>query len=277
MIAILLATYNSEKYLSAQVDSILSQTYTDWHIYVHDDGSTDSTIEIIRGYISRYPDKISFVKDTRTSLRACGSFLCMQDEVRADYYMFCDHDDVWLPDKIELSFARMVSLERQHSGQPIVVHTDMKVVDEQLNIVCESFWKYMRLLPDHCSLAELAVCHCVNGCTIMFNAEANRLALKNKDYALMHDILLSESVAAAGGIISPVEEPTVLYRQHGDNVLGADHVTKKALAGKFMSLKSVWRESSKSWRMANHIHHLPVLKFIFTKIRIEILRVLRYR
>jgi len=276
MIAILLATFNSEKYLSEQVDSIISQSFTDWHIYVHDDGSTDSTVEIIRGYINRYPDKISFVKDTRTGLKACGSFICMQEEVKADYYMFCDHDDVWLRDKIEISFNRMRSLEENFAGKPIVVHTDMKVVNDRLDVICGSFWQYMRLLPDHCSFAELAVCHCVNGCTILFNAKANALALKNKGHALMHDILLSESVAAAGGVISPIDEPTVLYRQHSDNVLGADNVTKKALMGKFLRLKMVRLESAKSWKAANHISRLSPLKFIVTKIRIEILRLLRY-
>ena len=277
MIAVLLAVYNSGRFLREQIDSIFAQTFSDWKIFVHDDGSTDDTLSILQSYIEAWPDKIAFIDNRATGLRACGSFLALQEAVKADYYMFSDHDDVWLPDKMELSVKRMQEVETLHPDRPVIVHTDMKVVDSALNVIGDSFWTYMKLLPDHCSFAELAVCHCVNGCTILFNDQAKRLIGRGKDRALMHDILLSESVAEAGGIISAVRQPTVLYRQHGDNVLGAASITGNGLARRFFRLKEVFRESEKSRRAACAVRRLTRLEFYLVKMKIEVLRLWRYR
>ena len=144
MITILLATYNSGPYIREQIDSILAQTYSDWKLVVRDDLSTDNTVEIINEYICRYPDKISILDNHGESKRAYLNFVELLKNVESEYYMFCDHDDVWLPNKIDLSIQRMKEIEKQDI--PVVVHTDMKVVDQDLNTINESFWKYSRIL-----------------------------------------------------------------------------------------------------------------------------------
>lgn len=275
MIAILLATYNSELYIKEQLDSILNQTFTDWKLYIHDDGSKDKTIDIINSYINEYPNKFSFIKNRTIGLRSCKSFIALQEEVDADYYMFCDHDDVWLPNKIEISYLTMVESEKRYLGCPVVVHTDMVVVDSKLNTIHSSFWNYMGLLPDHCTFIELAALHCVNGCTIMFNKTANNVALKYKDHALMHDVLLSESVAAYGGVIIPIYEQTVLYRQHANNVLGAKTMDKSIIS-KLNKGKQVIYSNYELWAHANKIKRINILYFLLTKVYLFIIRIIRY-
>ena len=128
-----MATYNGEKYLREQVDSIISQTCQDWHLYIHDDGSKDSTIAIIKDYICQYPDSITLL-DYPPQGGACKNFLSMLDKVEAPYYMFCDQDDVWLPEKIALSLEEMKRQEALHPQKPVVIHTDLHIVDDKLTV-----------------------------------------------------------------------------------------------------------------------------------------------
>ena len=98
-IAILMATYNGETYLKEQIDSLLAQTCQDWHLYVHDDGSKDGTVAIVKGYAEQYPEKVTLL-DYPPQGGPCKNFLSMMEKVEAPYYMFCDQDDVWMPEKL---------------------------------------------------------------------------------------------------------------------------------------------------------------------------------
>ena len=95
-IAILMATYNGAKYLREQIDSILSQTSNLWHLYIHDDGSKDGTMEILNDYTTRYPETVS-VLDYPSRGGALQNFMSLLEKVEADYYMFSDQDDVCIP------------------------------------------------------------------------------------------------------------------------------------------------------------------------------------
>lgn len=270
MINILLATYNSERFICEQVDSILSQTYKDWKLVVRDDLSTDNTVAIIKEYINAYPDKIFILDNHGESKRAYLNFIELLKNVDSDYYMFCDHDDVWLPNKIELSMQRMKEVEKP--GQPVIVHTDMKVVDGNLKVIHESFWKYSNLLPERTSFVEIVLCNSANGCAMLFNHKAKEVALQNVQYAKMHDILLNQSVSANGGIISPIYEATVLYRQHGDNVVGAQKRTITFYLKKLRNLTALISDNWQTWRNASHIKYIPFYMYVWTKIKIMYLK-----
>ena len=124
-VAILMATYNGEKYLSEQIESIINQTFTDWVLYIHDDGSTDGTLEIIKKYVKIYPKKIILIQGERTG-GAKFNFFSLMDKVTAEYIMFSDQDDWWLPDKINKTLEKCIKIENGQKDTPVVVFTDFK-------------------------------------------------------------------------------------------------------------------------------------------------------
>lgn len=191
--------------------------------------------------------------------------------------MFCDHDDVWLPNKIQISYERMLKLESQSPNLPIVVHTDMKVVDQNLNVICDSFWKYSNLLPDHTKFEEMVLCNSANGCAMMFNDKAKTVALPNVSFATMHDMLVNQSVAASNGIISAIKIPAVLYRQHIDNVVGAKKRDLKYYVHKIKNIQILLKDNVLCYKNANRIRPISIMSFLFTKIKIFIFkRTVRY-
>ena len=101
MIDILLATYNGAAYIREQIDSILQQTVADWHLLVHDDGSTDGTVDIVREYVQT-DKRIRLVEDGERHLGVAKNFLHLLKYSTAEYAMFCDQDDIWIDNKVEV-------------------------------------------------------------------------------------------------------------------------------------------------------------------------------
>lgn len=268
MINILLATYNSSEYIRQQLDSLFAQTNQDWTLLVRDDCSTDNTLDIINEYQERYPRRIVIIDNHGISLRAYMNFVTLLQAADADYYMFCDHDDVWLPRKIEISLKRMHEIEEKTSDKPIIVHTDMKVVDQHLKVISDSFWSFSNLLPDSTSFLDMIHCNSANGCAMMFNQKAKEVSIPNVNNATMHDILLNQSVSANGGIISPIKIPMVLYRQHGDNVVGAQRRDWRFYIHKLCNISFIIKKNIDSYKMANSIKPISILLYISTKVKI---------
>lgn len=274
-IAILLATYNSELFIKEQINSIINQTYSDWVLYVRDDCSTDSTPAILKEYENKYPEKIVVLDNRSESLRAYLNFVELMKKVDSKYYMFCDHDDIWLDRKIEYSIEKMKELEGIHPNKPIVVHTDMYVVDNDMNIMSDSFWKYSKFMPDHVSFVELVLCNSVNGCTMLFNDLAKQVSINNVIYGRMHDTLVAQSVAAYGGIIEGIPQKTVYYRQHRCNVVGAKKVGVSTYLNKLKKIKKVYQDNVTNFKMANGIARIPLYYYIYTKIKVILLKLSR--
>jgi hypothetical protein len=222
-IDILLSTFDGGRYLAQQLESILAQTATGWRLLVRDDGSSDETRAIIDAYAARYPERITAVAGHGERLGSCQSFGRLLQASTARYVMFCDQDDVWLPHKIAVSLDALQRLEaRWGEATPLAVFTDLKVVDEGLVERASSFWKLLGLEPLHAErLNRLVLQSVANGCTMIFNAALRDRALPIPTAAVMHDWWVT-LVAAAFGRCGHVVEPTVLYRQHGANVCGAE-------------------------------------------------------
>lgn len=226
---ILLATYNGERFLAAQLDSILAQSYTGWRLLIRDDGSTDSTPAIIEDYAARHDGWIVVVDDGRGSLGASGNFATLMEHAQADYVMFCDQDDVWLPHKIKRLSEAMHDLETESGGKPLLVHSDLTVVDERLIPVHPSFWRYQSIDPGFGrALNRLLRQNVSTGCAMLCNRALVELALPIPAEAPIHDWWIA-LVAGAMGRIAFVDEPTVLYRQHGANTFGAQSLGIKSL------------------------------------------------
>ena len=221
-VAIILATYNSEKYIEQLLQSLLMQTYKEFVCYIHDDGSSDNTNKIIMRYKEKYPDKFQILLYARCGT-AKKNFMSMLKYVEENYIMFCDHDDVWDETKIELTLNRMRELEQKNSEKGILVFSDMEVVDEELNIINKSFMEYTGLNPHNLKLEQLLIQNVVPGCVTMINRKLYEEVIQctQVDHIRMHDQWCA-LVASATGIISFVDLPLLKYRQHGDNVKGAD-------------------------------------------------------
>jgi len=224
VVDILLAVYNGEKYLQEQLESIGNQTYKDWRLIVRDDGSTDGSADIVSAFRKRNPEKVFLNVNDKPAGGAKGNFLKLLGDAAAPYVMFCDQDDIWLPDKVEKTYEGMKELESDtKSNIPLLVYTDLFVVDDSLNIISDSFSDYMNL-PKEVSLEKLIIQNTVTGCTVMINTVLKDLLkeAKDPDKILMHDhfaAIISQSM----GIIKKIHEPTIYYRQHQGNSIGAEN------------------------------------------------------
>lgn len=218
MITVLLAVYNGEKYLKEQIESILNQSVKDLKVVIRDDGSTDNSGEIIASYCSEFPDKISCITGDATG-SAGKNFAELLKNCDSDYIMFCDQDDVWLPNKVKKTFAAMLNAE-QNSETPILVHSDLKVVDENLCEIAPSFFEFQQLKQDNITLPKLLVQNYVTGCTIMINRALKEKCGEIPSECIMHDWWLA-LVAVLFGKLVCVNESTMLYRQHSANQVGA--------------------------------------------------------
>jgi glycosyltransferase involved in cell wall biosynthesis len=238
-IAILLSTYNGEKYISDQLQSIISQSYTDWKLYIRDDGSFDNTNNIINNYKGLHPDKIFIINDNLGKLNSAKSFMTLLKNVESDFYMFCDQDDIWVYNKIELSLAKILNLQKLYGNVPALVFTDLIVVDENLKVLNSSLWNYSKIDPEHIrNFYKLATNSSVTGCTIIINDLLKKSSLPIPSRLLMHDWWLG-LLACRVGVIDYITSGTVLYRQHSLNVLGAEPTSVKTVNYKLRHFKKV--------------------------------------
>jgi len=222
-IAILLATYNSENYLSELIISVVSQTNKNWILYISDDGSTDKTLAIIEEFCKSYSN-IRLLVDNQKSRGAKNRFSWLLENIDSDYYMFCDHDDIWLPKKIEVSFNKIKELESIYPNTPILINTDLIVVDKNLKVIHPSFWAYSNLKKELFTKHEFScIVNGFTGCTLIINNKAKIISLPIPPNAILHDWWIAICITKFGKTFS-IEEPTVLYRQHESNTLGAKKI-----------------------------------------------------
>ena len=260
-----MATYNGGEHLREQIDSILAQSDQEWTLYVHDDGSTDDTRHIIQEYDSMY-DNVKLLDYPPTG-GACANFLSMLEKVNADYYLFADQDDVWLKDKVKLTREEMHKQETAHPRKPVVIHTDLYVTDERLNIMNDSFMTYAGIHPEMLTTFDECVIPFVTGCTMMFNAEARRVTILPTHDAVMHDSWVAWSTMSKGGIVSVLSLPLVLYRQHNTNSVGARDIKTVTIAYRIKNLHSIYKLNKRLYHMLKVLGYGSAFKYIKYKIR----------
>lgn len=218
-IQILMATYNSEKYLRKQLDSIIEQSNKDWKLLIRDDGSLDKTIDIVEEYRLEYPDKVRLIKNEGTEHGADTNFYELLKQASGDYVMFCDHDDVWMPDKVEVSLKKIQEMEAYYGkSMPILVYTDKYIVDKELNILPEEGYSKVHRTELNYFLVE----NYASGCTCILNKNLyQNIIVPGIDIFYDYWCVL---VAGAIGKIGYLDKKTMKYRQHGDNVTGETRV-----------------------------------------------------
>ncbi|MEX2130294.1 MAG: glycosyltransferase family 2 protein [Pseudohongiellaceae bacterium] len=252
-VAILLSTYNGGKFLERQLDSVLKQTFQNYVIVIRDDGSTDNTLQIIDHYLVDNPDRIRMVNGFGKNLGPSQSFGRLVEYVLANktelgiigfaYIAFCDQDDVWDPKKLEITIEALLS-KHSDPSQPVLVHTDLRVVDEQLKIISSSLAAYQHLRPQSRNFGRRLVENSVTGCTVLINESLANKAIPVPESAVMHDWWLA-LVASISGEILFVNQATVNYRQHSGNLLGAVPIKPARLFSKKL-IKRVFNRDSEA-------------------------------
>lgn len=239
LIHIVCSAKNAERYLGAFVDGLVAQTHREWALWIRDDGSTDGTWALLQKLCAREPRIVFLVRGSGSwgSVRGFGSLLA-QLPADATVVACGDADDVWMPQRLERTLAALQEAERESAG-PILIHSDLVVVDEELQVIAPSFWRSERVDPDFPSLRSLAIQNVAVGPTLLFNG-ALLAELRTVPATAIHQDWWIALVAAVTGRVVAVREPTVLYRQHGANTAGA-------------RLSSTWARLGAAWSVRGRV------------------------
>lgn len=228
LISIAMATCNGEKFIAAQIESIMSQTYTNIELIICDDLSQDNTIHFIREYASTYPQiklyrnkkRLGFVKNFEQAISLClGSYIAL-----------CDQDDIWYPEKLTTYIQHMQKTEQKHPGSPVMLHSDMRIIDNEDNLLHDSYFqfKHYKLNPDK-DLGHIAGPCGVMGNTIMMNRSLTELILPFADCVALHDYWIALINELKGKRVT-LDFPLSSYRIHETNTSNTTQKTSASLS-----------------------------------------------
>ncbi|GMQ83465.1 MAG: hypothetical protein BMS9Abin06_0199 [Gammaproteobacteria bacterium] len=205
---ILLSTYNGERFIAEQLDSLFNQTYSNIAIHIRDDGSTDSTVDLINSHPTNNKPVI-FTGGNNIGVIPSFQQLLASSGAPGDLYAFCDQDDVWKPEKI----ARAVEwIMKRREPDRVLYCTRLEYVDEHLKHLGYS------LIPRLTGFSNAVVENIATGCTVVFGETIRRLILEGTpDDMMMHDWWAYLAASAFGDIVYD-DFPSIQYRQHGDTV-----------------------------------------------------------
>lgn len=214
-IDILLSTYNGQRYLEAQLNSLFSQTYSNWKLLIRDDASTDGTMEIIQHFQNKHPDKLFLISNPEGNVGFALSYLKLMKYSDADYLMFCDQDDVWNSDKIEKLVKHISENEKEN---PYLAFADSIIVNDKREIIYQSYAQLTGLNYRKGQQIYLLKNY-IPGCNFIFNKKLKQKALEVNFAMPVHDFWLL-MIAAAIGKVGFVNEPLMQYRLHPGNAIG---------------------------------------------------------
>ncbi|MFC6260649.1 glycosyltransferase family 2 protein [Levilactobacillus fujinensis] len=211
-VAILMSTFNGADFIEQQIESICEQSYEGWTLYIRDDGSTDETLNIIRKFMKNDHRIVLYEEEKPVNLGPAESFMTMLSRIDANYYLFSDQDDFWLSDKVEKT---LLVMKRLNQHEPNLVHTNLSLTDRELEVSAPSFSK--TAFDD---VQSILLANDITGCTVMINRKLRDLVKYQISIPCMHDMWLG-LIAAQFGNVDYIKASTMLYRQHGNNVVGS--------------------------------------------------------
>lgn len=232
IVDILCAVLDGERFLPDFLRGLDEQAHANWRLWVRDDGSTDRTVELLQAR-ARNDSRVTLLHIGGPKSGATRAFAWLLEHTPADarYVMMGDADDVWLPNKIERSLGVLRSAEADvGAATPLLVHTDMTVVDEALRPIADSFWAYSGFDPEPATLRRIALRNVATGPAVLMNRALVDRVGQMPPEAIYHDGWCAMVAAGLGKIIA-VPETTVLYRQHGANAVGAAQSKAKQSLG----------------------------------------------
>jgi len=216
-----MTTYNGQEFLENQIDSIINQSYTNWKMIIRDDGSTDDTVKILEKY-SKIDPRILFLTNETNRHGAYLNFWTLINYAtkieKYDYYLFSDQDDIWLSNKLYEYVREAIQKDK---SLPLLIYSDMQVIDENNKIAIESIDKVMGI-GNMSGLTEFYSSGFVWGCATMINAalmfSVLPLDLDNPHINIMsHDNFYTKVCIILGEIIY-LSKPYIQHRRHSKNV-----------------------------------------------------------
>jgi hypothetical protein len=229
LVLVVMACYNGARFLDEQLTSLFAQQSVQVKLLVRDDGSNDGTQEKLVQWQQKRPDQIQVIDDDAGNLGAAGSFSVLltlalqmwQGNDRISAVALADQDDIWFSNKLSESLKLLdQGCQGKDDGLPVLVHSDLRVVDQDMQEMAPSLMQYQGLDASKTQFASQLLSNTVTGCTAVCNKALLQLALPIPAQAMMHDWWLS-LVASAFGEIRYIDRPLMEYRQHGRNTLGA--------------------------------------------------------
>lgn len=212
-IAILMGTYNGAHFLRKQLDSLSRQSFSNWELWVSDDGSSDETIDIIQKFSQNSTQKVTLLNGPGKGV--CDNFVSLINNniINADLYAFSDQDDVWLDDKLERAVSFFKSVD---SDVPALYCGRTILIDESDSVI--GYSPNYRKPP---AFSNSLIQNIASGNTMVFNEKARLLlTLSSKNELIIHDWALYIVVTACNGLVYFDSEPSVFYRQHTSNLIG---------------------------------------------------------
>lgn len=264
-VQVLMSTYNGEKYLSQQIDSILKQKDVEVSLLIRDDGSSDATKAIIQDYC-RNDSRVSWYSGK--NLKSAGSFFDLAKNAGdADYYAFSDQDDVWTEDKL---ITAVKTLENKDNKIPQLYYCNMEVVDQNL--------AFLRFLHRNVKRTDyrysVLIEYYAAGCTMVFNPEARKTYVENLPFGgIMHDIWM-EIICQFFGNVTYDKTAHIKYRQHSNNVIGVPTSRKQQVIRKLRRI--VDPDKQPRYAFAQIIYENLASKLNKDDLR-EVLRIVKYK
>lgn len=216
-IEILLATYNGEKYVGEQIDSIINQTYNNWELLIRDDNSKDGTLEILKEY-EKKDKRIKIIEDKKGNLGFVKNFEELLNNSKEDWVMFSDQDDYWLENKIEKYVAILNASSEDILKKPMLIHSNSFICDDNLEIVKEEFINSK--IANEYNEDNFYFAYFVQGSTVLINRAIIDLALPFSKNVTVHDRYFHLLAEFLGKRIF-INESLIKYRQHSNNKIGA--------------------------------------------------------
>ena len=272
-VQILLATYNGEKFLREQLDSILNQEYKIWEILIHDDGSKDNTILILKEYQNKYPQQIRLLIDQKIFSNAKKNFFhLIQNRSReANLYCLCDQDDIWHKSKLRLIIEKYIS---QDKNKPVLIHSDLSLIDSKGKLLEKSHNKLIKYQKNIITKETSIYYNPVPGCAMCINsALADRITYSK--YMVMHDWWILLNAVHKNTTILYIKLPLVKYRQHSKNVLGYKKINIFILIIRlFFKIPRYIKNVKKAYSQSKQFYDQPGLqyfiKLVFRQLKMNL-------
>lgn len=259
VVAILMGAWNGQRYLPEQLQSFVDQTHTNWSLHVSDDGSADATCDIVRRFSDGKHHPVTLRRGPRRGFsRNFMSLVCAPD-IAGDYFAFSDQDDIWDKDKLERALRWLTAIP---SEVPALYCSRTEIVD-----VAGRRLGYSPLFTKPPGFRNAVVQNIGGGNTMVFNASARSLlaAIGDQD-VVSHDWWAYQITSAAGGLVRYDPLPSIRYRQHPNNVVGANN----SMRARLHRIRMLFADRFIKWNDLN-ISALSKVRSRFDPINLEVL------